>query len=44
MLDRWTKVLFAVVGTGSKIILDYVTRRLDAFSTGLKNRLGLNLH
>ena len=35
-----SKVLFAVVGTGSKIILDYVTRRLDALSAGLKNRLG----
>ena len=41
---HWTKVLFAVVGTGSKIILDYVTRRLDALSAGLKNRLeGINL-
>ena len=35
-----TKVLFAVVDTGSKIILDYVIRRLDALSAGLKNRLG----
>jgi hypothetical protein len=35
----WTKVLFAVVGTGRKIILDYVIRRLDAVSVGLKNRL-----
>jgi hypothetical protein len=43
-LTHWTKVLFAVVGTGSKIILDYVIRRLDALSAGLKSRLGeLNL-
>jgi hypothetical protein len=36
---HWTKVLFALVGTGSKIILDYVIRHLDAFSAGLKDRL-----
>ena len=36
---HWTKVLFTVVGTGCKIILDYVIRRLYAFSAGLKNRL-----
>ena len=39
----WTKVLFAVVGTGSKIILDYVIRRLDAVSAGLKPVERLNL-
>jgi hypothetical protein len=36
---HWTKVLFAAVGTGSKIAFDYVIRRLDALSAGLKNRL-----
>ena len=36
---HWTKVLFTVVGTGSRIILDYVIRRLYAFSASLKNRL-----
>ena len=40
---HWTKVLFAVVGTGSKIILDYVIRRLDALSAGLKLVGRLNL-
>jgi hypothetical protein len=39
LLRLWTKVLFAVVGTGSKIIVDYVIRRLYAFSASLKNRL-----
>ena len=34
-----TKVLFSVVGTDSKIILDYVIRRLDALSAGLTNWL-----
>jgi hypothetical protein len=29
----------AVIGTGSKIIIDYVIRRLYAFSASLKNRL-----
>ena len=38
-----TLVLFAVVDTGSKIILDYVIRRLDALSAGLKPVEGLNL-
>jgi len=40
LLTHWNKVLFAVVGTRSKIIFDYVIRRLDALSAGLKNRLG----
>jgi len=33
---HWTKVVFAVLGTGSNISLDYVIRRLYAFSAGLK--------
>jgi len=40
---HWTKVLFAVVATTSKIILDYVIRRLDALSAGLKPVERLNL-
>jgi len=36
---HWTKVLCAVVGTGNKVILGYVIRRLNALSAGLKNRL-----
>src|SRR4029077_16169085 len=38
-----TKVLVAVVGTGSKVILDYVIRRLDALSADLKPVERLNL-
>jgi len=33
---HWTKVVFAVLGTGTNISLDYVIRRLYAFSAGLK--------
>ena len=38
-----TKILFAVVDTGSKIILDYVIRRPNALSVGLKPVERLNL-
>jgi hypothetical protein len=31
-LTHWTKVLFAVVGTGSKITFDYVTRRFNVWA------------
>jgi hypothetical protein len=37
------KSYFAAVGIGSKIILDYVIRRLDALSAGLKPVERLNL-
>ena len=43
LLERiGVKSLFAVVGIGGKIILDYVIRRLDALSAGLKWIEGLN--
>ena len=43
LLKHWTKVPFAIVGTGGKIILDYVIRRLDALSAGLKTGGRLDL-
>jgi hypothetical protein len=38
-----TKVPYTTVGSADKILLDYVTRRFNALSAGLKNRWGLNL-
>ena len=32
-VSYWTKVLFAAIGVGSKIIVDYVIRRLNALLT-----------
>jgi hypothetical protein len=35
-----TKVLYAAGGSADKILVDYVTRRFNASSAGLKSRLG----
>jgi len=38
-----TKVSYTVVGSDDKVIFDYVTRRFNASSAGLKKPVGLDL-